>query len=169
MKRALNSLLMVFFMVVSVAANVVSNEIKPPLQTTSNYLYVEEITVIRNENHLLRIGLSNTEEIRAVQFDINVPDGFVFDFENFNDRKKGTLYFDVNDLLTNEKSKKFVPPFFLRYLDRKLKPWNGCVPLKIDWLAGKNVIAKNPQTIEKPKENNTFLSDHNPIFVDIIL
>jgi hypothetical protein len=83
MKRALNSLLMVFFMVVSVAANVVSNEIKPPLQTTSNYLYVEEIMVIRNENHTLSIGLSNTEEIRAVQFDIHVPNGFVFDFENF--------------------------------------------------------------------------------------
>jgi hypothetical protein len=83
MKRVLNSLLMVFFMVVSVAANVVSNEIKSPLQTTSNYLYVEESTVIRNENHLLRIGLSNTDEIRAVQFDVHVPDGFVFDFENF--------------------------------------------------------------------------------------
>ena len=90
-----------------------------------------------------------------------------FDFENFNDRKKGTLYFDMNDLLTNEKSKKFVPPFFLRYLDRKLKPWNGCVPLKLDWLAGKNAIAKNPQTIEKPKVNNTLLSDHNPIWLDI--
>ena len=83
MKRALNSLLMVFFSVVSVAANAVSNEMKPPLQTTSNYLYIEEITVIRNENHTLSIGLSNTNEIRAVQFDINVPDGFIFDFQNF--------------------------------------------------------------------------------------
>ena len=90
-----------------------------------------------------------------------------FDFENFNDRDKGTIYFDMNDLLTNEKSKNFVPPFFLRYLVRKLRPWNGRVPLKIDWLAGKNCIVKNTQTIENPMLNNTLLSDHNPIFVDI--
>ena len=90
-----------------------------------------------------------------------------FDFENFNDRDKGTIYFDMNDLLTNEKSKNFVPPFFLRYLVRKLRPWNGRVPLKIDWLAGKNCIVKNTQTIENPMVNNTLLSDHNPIFVDI--
>lgn len=92
-----------------------------------------------------------------------------FDFNSFNDRDKGTIYFDMNDLMTNEKSKKFVPDFFLRYLERKLKPWNGCVPLKIDWLAGKNCTAKNPQTIERPEIKNIILSDHNPIWVDIEL
>ncbi|MDG1477291.1 MAG: hypothetical protein P8Q14_09100 [Vicingaceae bacterium] len=92
-----------------------------------------------------------------------------FDFETFNDRNKGTIYFDMNDMLTNEKSKKFVPDFFLRYLERKLKPWNGCVPLKIDWIAGKNCTPSNPQTIEKPKVSNTLLSDHNPISVNIEL
>ncbi|MDC1354661.1 Ig-like domain-containing protein [Polaribacter sp.] len=83
LKLTLNALLMTVFLFVSLKLSAVSSEIKPILETPSNYLYVEEITVIRNENHLLRIGLSNTEEIRAVQFDINVPDGFVFDFENF--------------------------------------------------------------------------------------
>jgi hypothetical protein len=83
LKRILNALLMTLFSVVSFAANGFSSVIKSPLPTTSNYVYVEEITVNRNENYLLRIGLSNTEEIRAVQFDIHVPDGFVFDFENF--------------------------------------------------------------------------------------
>jgi endonuclease/exonuclease/phosphatase family metal-dependent hydrolase len=92
-----------------------------------------------------------------------------FDFESFNDRNKGTIYFDMNDMLTNEKSQKFVPDFFLRYLERKLKPWNGCVPLKIDWLAGKNCSPSNPETFEKPKLNNTLLSDHNPIIVDLEL
>lgn len=92
-----------------------------------------------------------------------------FDFETFNDREKGTIYFDINDLMTNEKSKKFVPEFFLRYLNRKLKPWNGCVPIKIDWLAGKNCSSSNSQTIERPKINNTLLSDHNPIWVDLEL
>ena len=90
-----------------------------------------------------------------------------FDFETFNDRAKGTIYFDMNDMLTNEKSKKFVPDFFLRYLERKLRPWNGCVPLKIDWIAGKNCQPSSPKTIERPKVNNTLLSDHNPILIDI--
>ena len=74
---------MTLFFIVSVAANTFTSAIISPSETTSNYVYVEEITVIRNESHLLRIGLSNTEEIRAVQFDIHVPEGFVFDFENF--------------------------------------------------------------------------------------
>ena len=100
-------------------------------------------------------------------FDVLLKHGF--DFNSFNDRNKGTIYFDMNDMLTNEKSQKFVPDFFLRYLERKLKPWNGCVPLKIDWIAGKNCIAKNPQTIERPKVNDNLLSDHNPIFVDVEL
>lgn len=92
-----------------------------------------------------------------------------YDFKTFNDRTKGTLYFDMNDLLTNEKSKKFVPAFFLRYLERKLSPWNGCVPLKLDWLAGKSGSVINAQTIEKPQVDNVQLSDHNPIFVELEL
>jgi hypothetical protein len=90
-----------------------------------------------------------------------------FDFENFNDRNKGTIYFDINDVLSNEKAKKFVPTFLLNELERRLRPWEGCVPLKIDWLAGKGCKVINNQTIEKPKLNNTLLSDHNPIFVDV--
>jgi len=86
-----------------------------------------------------------------------------FDFEFYNDRSKGTLYFDINNLITNEKTNKFIPAFFIRYLERKLRPWNGCVPLKIDWLAGKNYQPSNPQTIERPAINNKLLSDHNPI------
>jgi endonuclease/exonuclease/phosphatase family metal-dependent hydrolase len=98
-------------------------------------------------------------------FDILSYNGF--DFNQLNNRNKGTIYFDINDILHNEKTKKFVPPFFMRYLDRKLKPWNGCVPLKIDWFAGKNIKTIHAETIEKPAFQNVLLSDHNPIFVDI--
>ena len=92
-----------------------------------------------------------------------------FDFNSYNDRSKGTIYFDVNDMLTNEKTKKFVPGFLLKELNRRLQPWNGCVPLKIDWLAGKNANVINAQTIEKPQMNGQILSDHNPIYIDIKL
>ncbi|MBL4593077.1 MAG: hypothetical protein JKX68_04580 [Flavobacteriales bacterium] len=90
-----------------------------------------------------------------------------FDFETYNDRKKGTLYFDINDLLHNDKAKKFVPGFLLTILERKLRPWNGCVPLKIDWLAGKGGQVSKAQTVEKPTINGELLSDHNPIYIDL--
>jgi endonuclease/exonuclease/phosphatase family metal-dependent hydrolase len=92
-----------------------------------------------------------------------------FDFETFNDRKKGTIYFDINDLLHNEKAKKFMPGFLLNSLERNLRPWKGVVPLKIDWFAGKGTTPINPQTIERPTNNNVLLSDHNPIYVDLKL
>jgi len=47
-----------------------------------NYLYIEENTVFRDESHIIRLGLSNNDPIRAVQFDINIPDGFVLDRDN---------------------------------------------------------------------------------------
>ena len=47
-----------------------------------NYLYIEENTVFREEAHVIRLGLSNNDAIRAVQFDINIPDGFVLDLDN---------------------------------------------------------------------------------------
>lgn len=90
-----------------------------------------------------------------------------FEHEGFNDREKGSIYFDINDLLHNEKAKKFVPPFLLRDLERRLRPWNGCVPLKIDWIAGKGCQAINAQTIERPTIKRELLSDHNPIYVDL--
>ena len=93
---------------------------------------------------------------------------FGFDFETYNDRTKGTIYFDINDLLSNEKAKKFVPPILLKDLERRLRPWNGCVPLKIDWLAGNGKVSI-PQTIERPTIKGTLLSDHNPISIDLKL
>lgn len=90
-----------------------------------------------------------------------------FNYNDYNDRNKGTLYFDMNDMLTNQKTAKFIPNFLVRELERRLKPWNGCVPLKIDWIAGKGAKPSNPQTYEKPTINGIRLSDHNPIFVDI--
>ena len=92
-----------------------------------------------------------------------------FEHKNYNERTKGTIYFDINNLLLNEKAKKFVPPFLLKELERRLRPWKGCVPLKIDWLAGKRAKAANAKTIEKPQINGIPLSDHNPIYVDLVL
>lgn len=92
-----------------------------------------------------------------------------FDVGEYNDRSIGTLYFDVTDMLTNDKSKNFVPKWLLKELHRRVKPWDGCVPLKLDWLAGKGAEVTNAKTIRLSKQNGIMLSDHNPIYVDLKL
>ena len=92
-----------------------------------------------------------------------------FSFQTYNDRSIGTLYFDINDMLTNDKSKNFVPKWLLNELHRRVKPWNGCVPLKLDWLAGKGAEVVTAKTIKLGKQNGIMLSDHNPIYVDLKL
>ena len=50
-----------------------------------NYLYIEDQSVYRDSDFLVKLGISNNDEIRAIQFDINIPDGFVFDDENIQE------------------------------------------------------------------------------------
>lgn len=92
-----------------------------------------------------------------------------FDYNSYSDSTKGTIYYDLNDMLTNEKTKNHLPKFVQNELKRRLKPWNGCVPLRVDWLAGKNGNPINRLVIEKPQSNGVALSDHNPILVDLKL
>jgi len=47
-----------------------------------NYLYIEDKSVNRDNDYIINLGISNNDEIRAIQFDINIPDGFVFDYQN---------------------------------------------------------------------------------------
>ena len=47
-----------------------------------NYLFIEDKSVNRDNDYIINLGISNNDEIRAIQFDINIPDGFVFDYQN---------------------------------------------------------------------------------------
>lgn len=98
-----------------------------------------------------------------------------FDYRDYNDLNAGTLYFDVNDQVMLMKSNRFVPDFSLRWLGRKLEPWNGCVPLRLDWLAGRGLaplgheegVYGPPRVIDRPLWQGEPISDHNPIVVDL--
>ena len=50
-----------------------------------NYLFIEDQSVNRNNDYIINLGISNNDEIRAIQFDINIPDGFVFDDQNIQE------------------------------------------------------------------------------------
>lgn len=102
---------------------------------------------------------------------------YKFNFDNYNDKSTGTLYYDLNKIAANVKSRQYLPEFFLEWLRRKLEPWDGCVPLRVDWFAGNSfqVIKEKmgyfdaPQVIEKPVWKGKQISDHNPIIVDLML
>lgn len=99
-----------------------------------------------------------------------------FDYHTFNDRSQGTLYYDINDPIFEAKIRQYhIPAFVLSIIKRALKQYNGRVPLRLDWFAGKNmdVVTKSengfapPQVIDTPLWQNKPVSDHSPIVVDL--
>ncbi|HEX2574028.1 MAG TPA: endonuclease/exonuclease/phosphatase family protein [Polyangia bacterium] len=103
--------------------------------------------------------------------------------EGVNDLSQGTLYYDVNDQMQHDKSRDFVPGPVLSYLRRKLEPWDGRVPMRIDWFAGRGLRPAPgylpgtdlaAMTLVRPTwplggEGGERLSDHDPIVVDLAL
>jgi endonuclease/exonuclease/phosphatase family metal-dependent hydrolase len=99
------------------------------------------------------------------------------EYDRYNDCTQGTFFYDMNDPTTDAKSHQFVPDFMLQWLRRRLKAWNGCVPFRLDWFAGrgfKQVQCQDgaygpPRVIDRPQWEGRPISDHSPIIVDIEL
>ena len=47
-----------------------------------NYLTLIDTNVLRENSYDIDINLINNDPIRAIQYDINIPDGFIFDIDN---------------------------------------------------------------------------------------
>ena len=67
-----------------------------------NYLYIEDQSVNRDSNHIIKLGISNNDGIRAIQFDINIPNEFVFDYQNFQELDALSDFTISNSDLGNE-------------------------------------------------------------------
>jgi endonuclease/exonuclease/phosphatase family metal-dependent hydrolase len=96
-------------------------------------------------------------------FDVLAAHGLAVD--GFNDRAHGTLHFDINDEYALQKTRRLVGGALTRYLERRLRPWNGRVPAKLDWFAGRGVTPVAASTIEP----RPAASDHAAIVVDLQL
>jgi endonuclease/exonuclease/phosphatase family metal-dependent hydrolase len=83
--------------------------------------------------------------------------------DEFNDRAHGTLHFDINDEYAIQKTRKLVGGLLTRFLAYKLKPWNGRVPARLDWFAGRGLVPLASFTVENDA------SDHAAIVVDVEL
>ncbi|MDG1403601.1 immunoglobulin-like domain-containing protein, partial [Polaribacter sp.] len=56
--------------------NVLANVFSP------NYLSISDTSVFRENSYEIPLNLVNNENIRAVQYDLNIPEGFIFDLDN---------------------------------------------------------------------------------------
>jgi endonuclease/exonuclease/phosphatase family metal-dependent hydrolase len=93
-----------------------------------------------------------------------------FAVEGFNDRASGTYLYDLTDPYVLDRSRKFVGRLLTRLLVRLLRPWNGCVPARLDWFAGRN-LTPMAATVQRPRAaaSGRPLSDHAAVVVDVAI
>jgi endonuclease/exonuclease/phosphatase family metal-dependent hydrolase len=98
-------------------------------------------------------------------FDVLADGGL--EIEGFNDRTRGTLYYDANDPEVVRKALDYLPPMVVRWMRRKLEPWGGRVPMRVDWFAGRGLQPLRAEVVERPEWRGQRVSDHNPIVLEI--
>jgi len=93
-----------------------------------------------------------------------------FSVDGFNDRAAGTYFYDLTDPYVLDRSQKLVGRLLTRLLVRLLRPWNGCVPARLDWFAGRDVTPV-AAAVERPRaaSDGRPLSDHSAVIVDVAL
>jgi endonuclease/exonuclease/phosphatase family metal-dependent hydrolase len=91
-----------------------------------------------------------------------------FVVDGFNDRAQGTYFYDLTDPYVVERSQRFVGRLLTRLLIRLLRPWNGCVPARLDWFAGRNLTPVSA-AVERPRAgaDGRPPSDHAAVIVDV--
>lgn len=92
-----------------------------------------------------------------------------FSVEGFNERRLGTYHYDVMSPYAVQKLYSKVGRWPTHWLQRRLRPWKGVVPARLDWFAGRGVVPVAPSVIEAPRRDGQPVSDHSPISVDIAL
>ena len=98
-------------------------------------------------------------------FDVLADGGLEID--RFNDRTRGTLYYEADDPEVVRKALDYVPPAMVRWMRRKLEPWGGRVPMRVDWFAGRGIEPLHAEVVERPEWRGQRISDHNPIVLEI--
>lgn len=114
--------------------------------TIANYMTPERIFERGLMQSLTRAGLST--------------DGFV-------DPETPTLYYDLNDPEIIDKTLDVAGRRFVGWLQRRMEPFGGTVPMRLDWFAGRELSPLRAWTVERPRYQGQRIADHNPIGVEI--
>jgi endonuclease/exonuclease/phosphatase family metal-dependent hydrolase len=91
-----------------------------------------------------------------------------FVVEGFNDRGTGTYFYDITDPYVVDRLHTYIGRALTRLLGRLLRPWNGCLPARLDWFAGRNVTPV-AAAVERPRAvaDGRPISDHSAVIVDV--
>lgn len=90
-----------------------------------------------------------------------------FAHAGLNHRGQGSYYYDVESPFAEAKLIEKVGTWPTRWLQKRLRPWKGRVPARLDWFVGKNLHAEAAGTVEVMGSDGIPPSDHLPIFVDV--
>ena len=90
-----------------------------------------------------------------------------FEIAGFNDRRSGTLFFDAHDPGTRARARRYMPAQVYDRMCRLTAPWDGRVPMRADWFAGRDLTASDAAVIALPRAPSLRASDHDPISVVI--
>lgn len=82
--------------------------------------------------------------------------------DGFTDPHTGTLHYNLKDPEVRGKSLQYLPGFAFRWLERKLQPWDGRVPMRIDHFAGRGLVPIEARTLDCELPGG-YVSDHAPI------
>ncbi len=87
--------------------------------------------------------------------------------EGFIEPEVGTVRYDLNDPEVLEKTQRVLPRPVFSWLQRRLEPWQGSVPMRIDWLAGRGLRPRRAFTVDRPRFQGSHVSDHDPVGVEL--
>jgi endonuclease/exonuclease/phosphatase family metal-dependent hydrolase len=104
-----------------------------------------------------------------------------FEYRAYNDLASGSVRYEVGSFDSESKVREHLPAVFADLLRYKLAPWGGVAPLKVDWFAGKRLRALAagevreptgrqslaPTVVERARWRGDWISDHDPIVVDV--
>ncbi len=88
--------------------------------------------------------------------------------EGFNQRGVGTTFYDLSEPEMADWTRRYLPAAGRRYLERRLAPWGGRVPLHLAWRAGRGLAPLSAAVVEAPIAGGC-PSDHLPIQADFEL
>jgi endonuclease/exonuclease/phosphatase family metal-dependent hydrolase len=90
-----------------------------------------------------------------------------FRWREFNDCSRGTFAFDLNDPDVDRLARLYLPEFAYKWLRKRLAPWGCRVPMRIDWIAGRNLRPSRPEVLAACCCGTRRISDHEALVVDV--
>ena len=92
-----------------------------------------------------------------------------FSIDDFNCKATGTLFYDAHDPEIIDKARAYLPKTVINRVQNMLVPWEGLVPMNLDWWAAHGIEALHTEVVNRPEWRGKLISDHYPIVLEAAL